>query len=159
MVGYFLPIVFTITCSITLLSSKISEQRRMQLNYILGVILVTMIIFAESRISAINVLMLVMLFTSMFRNKSSENKSSNFVRWTFTLAIIPITLLSHYRVFYWSVPRGVINLSIQQDFIPWLMNTGFIIFGILFYQINTKSLDTNLKKYSVIGLFSLILPS
>ena len=54
------------------------------------------------------------------------------------------------------MPRGIINLSIQQDFIPWLMNTGFIIFGILFYQINTKSLDTNLKKYSVIGLFSLI---
>ena len=54
MVGYILPIVFTI-CSITLLSSKISEQRRMQLNYILGIIFVTMIIFTESRISAINV--------------------------------------------------------------------------------------------------------
>ena len=54
------------------------------------------------------------------------------------------------------MPRGIINLSIQQDFIPWLMNTGFIILGILFYQINTKSLDTNLKKYSVVGLFSSI---
>ena len=156
MIGYFLPIVFIITCAITLLSSKISEQKRMQLNYILAIMLVTMIIFAESRISAINILMLVMLFTSLFRSQNTEYKSTNFVKWTFTLAIIPITLLSHYRVFYWSVPRGVINLSIQQDIIPWLMNTGFIIFGILFYQINTKSLDTNLKKYSVIGLFSLI---
>ena len=154
MIGYFLPIVLIITCAILLLSKKISEQRRMQANYILAIMFVTMIIFTESRISAINILMLVMLFTSLFRNKNAEYKSTNFVKWTFTLAIVPITLLSHYRVFYWSVPRGIINLSIQQDFIPWLMNTGFIIFGILFYQINTKSLDNNMKKYSVIGLFS-----
>ena len=156
MVGYILPIVFFAICGYTMMSKKLSEQRRMKYGYALVIMFVTIIIFTESRISAINILMLIMLFTPIFRTPDENKKSANLIRWCFTIAIIPITLLSHYRVFYWSMPRGIINLSIQQDFIPWLMNTGFIILGILFYQINTKSLDTNLKKYSVVGLFSSI---
>ena len=156
MIGYFLPIIFMATCAYTLMNEKISKERRMKLNYTLAIMFITMIIFAESRISAINILMFIMLMTPIFRNSNKKNKSTNLVKWTFTLAIIPITLLSHYRVFYWSVPRGVINLSIQQDVIPWIMNTVFIIIGIMFYQINTKSLNTPVKKYSVIGLFTAI---
>jgi hypothetical protein len=156
MVGYILPIVFFAICGYTMMSKKLSEQRRMKFSYALLIMFVTIIIFTESRISAINILMLIMLFTPIFRKPDENKKSANLIRWCFTIAIIPITLLSHYRVFYWSMPRGIINLSIQQDLIPGMMNTGFIILGILFYQINTKSLDTNLKKYSVVGLFSSI---
>ena len=155
-IGYMLPIIFFAISGYAMMSKKITEKGRMKLSFALLVMFVTMIIFTESRISAINICMLIMLFTPIFRNPEPDQKSRKLIRWTFTVAIIPITLLSHYRVFYWSMPRGIINLSIQQDFIPWLMNTGFIVLGILFYQINTKSLDTNVKKYAVVGLFSSI---
>ena len=155
-VGYFLPIALFAIAGYALMSKKLSEKRRMNFGYALLIMFVTMIIFTESRVSAINIMMLVMLFTSVFLNSNKDNKSTKLVKWTFTIVIIPITLLSHYRVFYLSVPRYIINLSIQQDFIPWVMNTGFILLGILFYQINAKSLDTKLKKYFVVGLFTAI---
>ena len=156
MFGYFLPIVFFALCTYALISKNITDEKRMKINLALIIMFVSTIIFTETRISAINILMLVMLLTPIFRKTSNDVKSSNLIRWGFTAVIIPITLLSHYRVFYWSLPRGIINLSIQQDLIPWIMNTGFIILGIMFYQMNTKALDTAVKKYSVVSLFTAI---
>ncbi|MED6337806.1 MAG: hypothetical protein VYC12_02140, partial [Candidatus Thermoplasmatota archaeon] len=156
MFGYFLPIAFFAVCTYALVSKNITDEKRMKLNFALIIMFVSTIIFTETRISAINILMLVMLLTPIFRKTSTDVKSSNLIRWGFTAVIIPITLLSHYRVFYWSLPRGIINLSIQQDLIPWIMNTGFIILGIMFYQMNTKALDTTVKKYSVVSLFTAI---
>ncbi len=156
MFGYFLPIAFFAVCTYALVSKNITDEKRMKINLALIVMFVSTIIFTETRISAINILMLVMLLTPIFRKTSIDAKSSNLIRWGFTAAIIPITLLSHYRVFYWSLPRGIINLSIQQDLVPWIMNTGFIILGIMFYQMNTKALDTTVKKYSVVSLFTAI---
>ena len=154
-IGYLLPIIFFGLCLFCVIGTRFTEERRMKLNlYLLGMF-VTMLIFTESRISAMNLMMLIMLATPMF-TKPQGTRSSKVIRLTFTFVIIPITLLSHYRILYWSMPRAIINLSIQQDFVPWLMNTGFIFLGILFYQINTKSLDTPIKKYSIIGFFSAI---
>ena len=157
-VGYLLPIAFLAICAYTLVNKNISDERRKKLNFALIIMFVAIIIFTETRISAMNILMLVMLLTPIFRKAGKETKSSNLIRWSFTFIIIPITIIAHYRAppLYWSMPRGIINLSIQQDFIPWLMNTGFIFLGIALYLFSSKSLNTPLKKYSVLGIFTSI---
>ena len=157
-VGYLLPIAFLALCAYTLINKNISNERRMKFNFALIIMFVTTVIFTETRISAMNVLMLVMLLTPIFTKTGNETKSSNLIRWSFTFIIIPITLIAHYRAppLYWSMPRGIINLSIQQDFIPWLMNTGFIFLGIMLYLFSSKSLNTRIKKYSVLGIFTSI---
>ena len=155
-IGYLLPIVFFATASYGLVKQDMQEDKRKKLNFSFLVMLVTCIIFTETRISAVNVLMLAMLFTPIFTKAKERNKSNKLIRWSFTFVIIPITLISHYRVFYYSMPRAIINLSIQQDFIPWVMNTGFIMLGILFYIINSKTIDNGVKKYTILGLFSAI---
>ena len=155
-IGYLLPVVFFATCFYSLVSKSITDDRRAKLNLALAVMFVLVIIFTETRLSAINIMMLFMLLTPVFLKPAEDAKSNTLIRLTFGFIIIPITMLSHYRILYWSAPRAIINLSIQQDFIPWLMNTGFIFAGILFYQYNTKTLDSAKIKYPVIALFTAI---
>ncbi len=155
-IGYLLPIVFFATCFYSLVSDRITDDKRPKLNLALLMMFVSVIIFTETRISAINIVMLFMLVTPVFLKPSDDAKSSNLIRFTFAFIIIPITMLSHYRIFYWSAPRAIINLSIQQDFIPWLMNTGFIFAGILFYQHNVKTMNSTKLKYPVIAFFTAI---
>ena len=96
-VGYLLPIAFLAICAYSLINKNISNQRRMKLNFALIIMFVTIIIFTETRISAMNVMMLVMLLTPIFTKTGNETKSSNLIRWSFTFVIIPITLIAHYR--------------------------------------------------------------
>ena len=155
-IGYLLPIVFFATCFYCLTSEKMTDEKRSKFNIALLVMFIAVTVFTETRLSAINIMMLFMLLTPVFLKPASDVKSNNLIRWTFAFIIIPITTLSHYRILYWSAPRAIINLSIQQDFTPWLMNTGFILAGILFYQHNTKTLDNIKLKYPVIAFFTAI---
>lgn len=155
-IGYLLPILFFATCFYCLTSKNMTDDRRRKMNLALLIMFIAFTTFTETRLSAINIMMLIMLLTPAFLKPSGDTKSTDLIRWTFAFIIIPITTLSHYRIFYWSAPRAIINLSIQQDFTPWLMNTGFILAGILFYQHNTKTLDNIKLKYPVIAFFTAI---
>ena len=95
----------------------------------------------------------MMLFTLTPVFPAWRTLNQHLIRLTFGFIIIPITMLSHYRILYWSAPRAT-STSIQQDFIPWLMNTGFIFAGILFYQYTKPWILQN--KYPVIALFTAI---
>ena len=69
MVGYILPIVFFAICGYTMIEQETQRTKKNEIWLCPTMIMfVTMIIFTESRISAINILMLIMLFTPIFRN-------------------------------------------------------------------------------------------
>jgi len=74
----------------------------------------------------------------------------------FTLAIIPTTLLSHYRVYYFSFPRGAINFSVSGDFLPLIMNTVLTFFGVMIYMRAHKIITEQRIRYSIVGFFTLI---
>ena len=112
MIGYFTPLVFAGISLILLLSDRFSPTTRGKMTVAAMVCFLVMIIFPESRISALNILFLIMLATPIFIKRKENKKTGNLLLACFTLAVIPTTLLSHYRVYYFSFPRGAINFSV-----------------------------------------------
>lgn len=156
MIGYFTPLVFAGISLTLLLSDRFSPTTRGKMTFAAMVCFLVMIIFPESRISALNILFLIMLATPIFIKRKENKKTGNLLLACFTIAVIPTTLLSHYRVYYFSFPRGAINFSVMGDILPLVMNTILITLGILVYMTTNKAIENKNIRYTIIGFFAAI---
>ncbi len=156
MIGYFTPLVFAGISLTLLLSDRFSPAARGKMTVAAMVCFLVMIIFPESRISALNILFLIMLATPIFIKRKENKKTEKLLLACFTLAVIPTTLLSHYRVYYFSFPRGAINFSVMGDILPLIMNTILIALGILVYMTTNKAIENKNIRYAIIGFFAAI---
>ena len=156
MVGYFTPLVFAGLTLVLVCTDKFSKVIRQRMTAATMCLFAVMIMYPESRVSAINIVMLLMLFTPIFWKAKESMKTDKVILGFFTLAIIPTTLLSHYRVYYFSFPRGAINFSVSGDFLPLIMNTVLTFIGIMIYMRAHKIITEQRIRYSIVGFFTLI---
>jgi hypothetical protein len=156
MVGYFTPLVFAGLTLVLVCTDKFSKLVRQRMTATTMCLFAVMIMYPESRVSAINIVMLLMLFTPIFWKAKESMKTDKVILAFFTLAIIPTTLLSHYRVYYFSFPRGAINFSVSGDFLPLIMNTVLTFFGVMIYMRAHKIITEQRIRYSIVGFFTLI---
>lgn len=155
-VGYFTPIFFVCLAVTLIRTDKYKQKTREKLTILLMIMFSIMIIYPESRISAINILVLIMLGIFLFSKSKAEKKTDKVVFAAFTLAMIPIALLSHYRLYYFSFPRGAINFSVIDDPLALLMNTTFAFLGILVYLRTNKAISEPKWRYGIVALFTII---
>ena len=156
MIGYFTPLVFAGLTLVLVCTNKFSKVIRQRMTAATMCLFAVMIMYPESRVSAINIVMLLMLFTPIFWKAKESMKTDKVILGFFTLAIIPTTLLSHYRVYYFSFPRGAINFSVSGDFLPLIMNTVLTFIGIIIYMRAHKIITEQRIRYSIVGFFTLI---
>ncbi|MBQ59460.1 MAG: hypothetical protein CMA66_02805 [Euryarchaeota archaeon] len=84
------------------------------------------------------------------------SKTNRLVLGFYVIAIIPTTLLSHYRTLYFSFPRGAINFSVSGDIGPLIMNTVLAFLGIMIYMYAHKVITDLRIRYSIIAFFTII---
>lgn len=153
LLGYLLPIGCLIACGLNLTKKSENQQR---VGTIVLISFFCMLMFTETRISALNFLLLgLMVYLCLFRKKGQGNHTQ-LAKITLTVVLIPIALLSHLRVFYWSMPRWLIGISIEQDFIAVIVNTMFIGFSLMFYDRYNNISESRRVTLTVFCLFLLI---
>lgn len=155
-IGYMLPIACVITCGLCLFGNGKDKPFYRKISFISVVLFVFMLMFTETRISALNIVALVMMFVPSIMRSDNQLQSSKLITRTLAMVLIPIAFLSHPRVFYWSMPRWIIGISIQHDIVPLLVNTALISCGLAFYHHHTKISESKEKTYTTFALFLLI---
>ena len=154
--GYFIPILLSLMVIVLFCTDKFSQKVRERMTIGSIILFMVMIIFTESRVSAINVIMLVMLLTPIFLKAKEEQKTKRLILALYLIIIIPTTLLSHYRAIYFSFPRFAINFSVSGDIGPLIMNTAMACLGIMVYMYAHKVITEQRIRYSIITFFTSI---
>ena len=153
LLGFLLPIGCLAACVLCLVKRNKNQKE------LTGLVLVSffcMLMFTETRLSALNFLLLgLMLYVCLFK-KTDHGNPTRFAKFTLAIVLTPIVLLSHLRIFYWSMPRWMIGFSIQQDVLSIVVNTMLIGFGLMFYHRYNKISDSQQKTIAVFCLFLLI---
>ncbi len=156
MIGYFTPLVFTGIALLLLCSNRFNDKVRKRMTLLSICLFLVMIMYAESRVSAINLVMLLMLATPIFWKAKEDKRTDKIILAAYFLAIIPTTLLSHYRLFYFSFPRGAINFSVSGDVLPLIFNTVLTFLGIMIYLRSNKAIKDIKIRNLIIASFTLI---
>ena len=154
--GYFIPILLSLMVIVLFCTDKFSQKVRERMTIGSIILFMIMIIFTESRVSAINVIMLLMLLTPIFLKAKEERKTKRLILALYLIIIIPTTLLSHYRAIYFSFPRFAINFSVSGDIGPLIMNTAMACLGIMVYMYAHKVINEQRIRYSIIAFFTSI---
>ena len=154
--GYFIPILLSLMVIVLFCTDKFSQKVRERMTIGSIILFMIMIIFTESRVSAINVIMLLMLLTPIFLKAKEEQKTKRLILALYLIIIIPTTLLSHYRAIYFSFPRFAINFSVSGDIGPLIMNTAMACLGIMVYMYAHKVITEQRIRYSIIAFFTSI---
>ena len=154
--GYFIPILLSLMVIVLFCTDKFSQKVRERMTIGSIILFMIMIIFTESRVSAINVIMLLMLLTPIFLKAKEEHKTKRLILALYLIIIIPTTLLSHYRAIYFSFPRFAINFSVSGDIGPLIMNTAMACLGIMVYMYAHKVINEQRIRYSIIAFFTSI---
>ncbi len=154
--GNILPYTVA-SLAIYLMWTKSEDKKFLKsMTYLLIASTVFMLTYVETRFSALNLMLLLMILFPIFTKSNSAEKTSKKQKIFYSMVMIPTIFLSHHRSLGFSLPRIMIFFTFEQTIPSVLFGSGLILISTWIFVNRNDFFKSRNQKITVTGLFTIV---